>query len=592
MLLFTQIILKKKHLKYSPLIFIILAICTIIFDAGFIQGERVIQVIDRLYFVYLIGIIVTIPIKYYLDIRNYLKLRIWIKDLILWLSYNYLLVTTHFNDLTINSDGIQIHPKIWLFIAFIVSGFRELSAVKIKWRYKHTNPAVIFSGSFFLVILAGTFLLMLPRATHSGIHFMDALFTSTSAVCVTGLIVVDTGTYFTQLGQFIILILIQLGGIGIMTFTSFFSFFFMGGSSFQSMIMLGNLTNEHKIAEVIGTLKKILFFTFLVETIVFLLIYLNVRTSTGLEQQDPAFFSVFHAVSAFCNAGFSTIPDSFYNIHFRFNYYLHSIVALGFIVGGLGFPVIINIYSVVKNRIRNLVYRLFRKRKSKYQLTVISLNTKLVLYSTVILLIVGTIIFYFSEYGNTLQDHRGAGKIIISFFGAATPRTAGFNTVDTSAIRIQTLLFVIFLMWIGASPGSTGGGIKTSTFALALMNVISLAKGKEKIELDHRQIQESSVIRAFAFMFLSLLVIGCAILLLFITDQDKNPADIIFEVFSAFSTVGLSRGITGALSPAGKIIIVITMFVGRVGVLTLLLTLLRKSPKRFIQYPKEGIIIN
>ncbi|MFO7670073.1 MAG: potassium transporter TrkG [Bacteroidales bacterium] len=550
------------------------------------------QITDKFYFVFLLGIIISIPLKYFIDIRNHLKLRIWIIDLILWLFYNFLLVNTHFNELVIHSNGFHVHPKIWLFIAFSVSCLRELSALKFNWRYKYTNPAVLFVSSFLLIILVGSFLLMLPRATYSGIGFSDALFTSTSAVCVTGLVVVDTGTYFTMFGQLIILILIQLGGIGIMTFTSFFSYFFMGGSSFQTLIMLGNLTNENKITQVVGSLKKIIFFTFLVETVAFLLIYLNIRTGTEMNQQNQVFFSIFHAVSAFCNAGFSTISDSFYNIQFRYNYYLHIIVALSFIVGGLGFPVIINLYTTLKNRILNIFYRIIRMKGNKYQLTVLSLNTKLVLYSTLILLIIGTLAFYFSEFNNTLMEHRGFGKMITAFFGAATPRTAGFNTVDTSAIGIPTMMFIIFLMWVGASPGSTGGGIKTSTMALGLLNVVSLARGKDRIELGHRQINELSIRRAFSFMFLSILVIGIVVSLLFITESEKSATDLIFEVFSAFSTVGLSRGITGDLSQAGKVIIVFTMFIGRVGTMTLLVSLMRKSSRKFIQYPTEGILIN
>jgi Trk-type K+ transport system membrane component len=393
-------------------------------------------------------------------------------------------------------------------------------------------------------------------------------------------------------GQLIILILIQLGGIGIMTFTSFFSYFFIGGSSFQSLIMLGNLTNENKIALVISSLKKILFFTLLVEAAVCLLIYLSIRAGTEMNQQDPVFFSIFHAVSAFCNAGFSTISDSLFNLDFRYNYYLHVFIAFGFIIGGLGFPVMINIYTAAKHGFLNIVCRILRIRRSKFQLPVLTLNTKLVLYTTMILLVVGTIVFYFSEYNNTLGEHGGIGKIITAFFGAATPRTAGFNTVDTTVIHIPTLMLIIFLMWVGASPGSTGGGIKTSTLALGVLNVVNLARGKDRIELGHRQIHESSIRRSFAFMFLSLLIVGLGILSLFITEPDKLATDLIFEAFSAFSTVGLSRGITGDLSQGGKIIIICTMFIGRVGALTLLVSFIRKPARRFIQYPTEGILIN
>lgn len=580
--------MKKYKLKYGPLLFSFLAILTLLFDIGFSQRAKTLIVINYSYFVFLLGIILTIPIKYIADFKSFQKLRIWIIELVLWGCYNYLLVSIPFSELS----NASVNPKIWLSIAFLVSLIREISAVKVNWRYKHATPAAIFISSFALLILAGTLLLMLPRATHDGIHFIDALFTSTSAVCVTGLIVVDTGSHFTQFGQSIILVLIQLGGIGIMTFTSFFAFFFLGGSSYQNLILLGNLTSENKISEVIGTLKKILFFTFLVEAIGFVLIYINVNTFSGINKPDAIFFSVFHSISAFCNAGFSTLSNNFYDIDYRFDYSLHSTIALLFIIGGLGFPVIINIYRWMKHVVINRFLRLNKRREVIHQAHVFTLNTKLVLYTTLILLITGTVMFYTLEYNNALAEHKGIGKIVTAFFGAATPRTAGFNTIDTNIISIPTLMFVVLLMWIGASPASTGGGIKTSTFALAVLNIIALAKGKDKVELNRRQIPETSLRRSFAFIFSSFLVVGFVIFLLFQTEPDKKATDIIFEVFSAFSTVGLSRGITGELSGFGKFIITVTMFVGRVGALTFLSSFLKKSTGKLLQYPSEGILIN
>ncbi|MBN1970814.1 MAG: ATPase, partial [Candidatus Delongbacteria bacterium] len=393
-------------------------------------------------------------------------------------------------------------------------------------------------------------------------------------------------------GQSVIMVLIQLGGIGIMTFTSFFAYFFMGGTSYHNLILLGALTSENKISKVLGTLKKILFFTLLVEAFGFVLIYFNLKFNTLPTHQNIVFFSVFHTVSSFCNAGFSTLSDSFYDINFRFNYLLHITIALLFIIGGLGFPVIINVYAWIKHVLINRILRLNKRREVLHKAHVFSLNTKLVLYTTLILLIAGTLSFLILEFNNTLAEHKGLGKIITAFFGAVTPRTAGFNTIDTAAIRIPTLMFIVLLMWIGASPASTGGGIKTSTFALAVLNVIHLARGKNKVELNRRQIPENSLMRSFSFVFLSLFLIGMVIFFLLISEPDKQATDLIFEAFSAFSTVGLSRGITGDLSVAGRYIIILAMFVGRVGALTFLASFLRKSTNKMFQYPTEGILIN
>ncbi len=562
------------------------------FDFGFGQNSHVLKIINTSYPILLIGIIIGIPIKYIVNLKNYQKIRIWVIEITLWLFYVILLVTVPFASFASDSFSIWRNPKILLFLAFLLSFVREVSELKLNWRYQHTNPAVIFVLSFALLILAGSLLLMLPNATHSGISFLDAFFTSTSAVCVTGLVVVDTGTYFTVFGQAIIMILIQLGGLGIMTFTSFFAYFFLGGASYQNLLLLGNFTSENKISEVLGTLKKILLFTSLAEGIGMLFIFLHVKNMPIPGGTNAIFFSMFHSISAFCNAGFSTLSSSFYDIGFRFNYSLHFIITLLFIVGGLGFPVIINLYAWLRYYVGNGVQRIYKRKGVFYRANVISLNTKLVLYTTLGLLVVGTLVFWGLEYNNTLAQHRGAGKLMTAFFAAATPRTAGFNTIDTALIGVPALMFVIFLMWIGASPASTGGGIKTSTFALAVLNAISLGKGKKRVELNKRHIQDSSLRRSFAFVFLSLIFIGLAILVITVVEPDKKATDLIFEVFSAFSTVGLSRGITSDLSISGKYVIILTMFIGRIGALTFLSSLLKKVKHKTNQYPSEGVLIN
>ena len=584
--------MNKSYIKYGALFISSMAILTMLFDIGYNQETKLLQYINYSYLIYLICIIFLIPLKYISGYITTRKPRIYILELLFWLFYIVLIITINFKDLAYRQSIDNIQPKILLFLAFTFNFIREFFGLRKNWQYKHTNPATVFVIGFALLIFGGTFLLMLPRATHSGISLIDALFTSTSAVCVTGLIVVDTGSYFTYFGQSIIMILIQLGGIGIMTFTSFFTYFFMGSSSYQSLILLGNLTNENKISEVVNTLKKILVFTFLVEITGFLLIYWNIKYDKALIQNNEFFFCAFHSISAFCNAGFSTLTNSFYEPSYRFNYWLHATIAFLFIIGGIGFPVIINIYNWLKENLITRFFNLFKRKEYIHHAHLFTLNTKLVLSTTFILLVVGTVIIYFLEYNNTLADHKGMGKIITAFFTAATPRTAGFNTIDTSAIYIPTVMFVVLLMWIGASPASTGGGIKTSTFTLAIMNIISLVRGKENIQLNRRKIPEISLSRAFAFVFLSLFFIGLIIFILLITEPEKNTTDLIFEVFSAFSTVGLSRGITGDLSSAGKVIITLSMFVGRVGALTFLSSFFRKTSVNNLQYPYEAILIN
>lgn len=404
------------------------------------------------------------------------------------------------------------------------------------------------------------------------------------------LTVVDTATHFTLFGQTIIMILIQLGGLGILTFASYFSYFFKGGTTYETQFALSDITNSRKLGEVFSTLKFIILITFGIELFSGLLIYSSVGSGSFNTESERLFFSAFHSISAFCNAGFSTLSYSFYDTGFRFNYYLQSVIILTFVLGGLGFPIVVNVLNYLKYLFSNLFS--FSSGKKRYRPWVLSLNSRINLITTLSIMFVAFIVFYLLEYNNTLAEHNSFGKIVTALFGATTPRTAGFNTIDTAAIAFPTLMMVMLLMWIGASPQSTGGGIKTSTFAIALLNILSLARGKSRIEIFRREIADVSVRRAFAIIVLSFVVIGLAITFISIFDPGKRLVDIAFECFSAYGTVGLSLGITGDLSSASKFVIIIVMFVGRISTLSLVIALFRKIKHENYSYPKEEIIIN
>ncbi|MBW6499968.1 MAG: ATPase [Bacteroidales bacterium] len=480
----------------------------------------------------------------------------------------------------------------WIYIAIFLVFFREFSAIRVEFKRAVFNPAQLFILSFLLIIIAGTFLLLLPKASVAKISLIDALFTSTSAVCVTGLTVVDTGSYFTGFGQIIIAILIQAGGLGIMTFASYFSYFFRGGSSYENQLILKDLTNAEKISEVFTVLKKIILITFFIEGIGAILIYNAVDSELIPSLADRLFFSAFHAVSGFCNAGFSNLPDSFYEDAYRLNYPLHLIVAFLFILGGLGFPIVFNLIRLLKARLKSFFLLLLSRKKQIHSPLLININTRLVLITSLILSITGTIAFFILEYNNTLSDHGFSGKVITSFFASVTTRTAGFNSVDTSALTLPTMLIVIFLMWVGASPASTGGGIKTSTIAVALLNIVSIARGNLRLEVYGREIPGVSVNRAFAIIVLSMVVIAFSIGCLTVFETGKGFLQICFECVSAFSTVGLSTGITADLTSAGKLVLIFTMFTGRVSMLTILIAFFKKVSSGNYRYPTESILIN
>ncbi|WP_339793099.1 potassium transporter TrkG [uncultured Imperialibacter sp.] len=454
------------------------------------------------------------------------------------------------------------------------------------------NPANLFIFSFALIVLIGCGLLMLPNATYEGIGFVDALFTSTSAVCVTGLIVVDTGSYFTTFGQVVILGLIQVGGIGILTFTSFFGLFFRGGFSIQNQLFLKDVTNTNRLAEVTGIVKTIIAFTLLVELVGGIAIFTQLNKAVLPGFVDRVLFAGFHSVSAFCNAGFSTLSNSLYDLNYRFNYSLHLVIAFLFIFGGLGFPIVFNFVNYMRESARTIGARLV-KRRIVYRLPIrINLHTRIVLITTALLIVPGTLLFYFFEYDNTLAEHNEFGKWVTAFFGAVTPRTAGFNTVDNAALKLHTIMIVLLLMWIGASPGSTGGGIKTTTIFLATLNFLSLARSKDRVEFGKREISNKSIRRAFAIISLSLIFIGLATFMITMLDPELPFIQVAFECFSAYSTVGLSMGITSSLSTGSRLVMILMMFIGRVGALTLLVGMLRRVHTLRYRYPNEELVIN
>ncbi|MEZ4855271.1 MAG: potassium transporter TrkG [Gelidibacter sp.] len=458
----------------------------------------------------------------------------------------------------------------------------------IKYIYKiYFNPAILFVGSFGIFSLIGAFFLMLPKVTTHGISFIDALFTSTSAICVTGLAVLDTAHDFTQLGQTVILILIQIGGLGILTFTSFFAYFFKESSSFREGMYVKDFTASENLQDVFKMAVKIVVFTLVLELLGAILIYSSIDKVTSV--QNKVFFSIFHSISAFCNAGFSTSSSSFYDPGLRFDYSLQWVIMALIVFGGLGYNIVFNTFTYFKNFFINL----FHQKKRVQSVRVITLNSKIILITTGILLVAGFVFFYFAEANHTLKEHTTTfGRVTAAMFSSVTPRTAGFNTVDYTQVATPSLLFIILLMWIGASPASTGGGIKTSTFAIATLNIIATARGKKRIEINTREISSSTVNRAFAIICISLIVIGTGIILLLFFEPDKSLLAVAFECFSAYSTVGLSLNVTPTLTEPSKLVIILIMFMGRIGMLNLLFGMLGQVEQKFYKYPQENILIN
>lgn len=494
-----------------------------------------------------------------------------------------------FNIILVFFIDIELLNQIMVVLIFAL----EISKYSFDLPRLKISPTFIFVISFAILIFVASILLMLPNATHGdNLSFIDALFTAASATTVTGLSVVDIGKEFTLFGQIIILIFIQVGGLGIMTFTSFFGLVFKGEASFQNQIFIQNYMGADKTSEAIGFLTKTIIFTLSIEGLGMLLIYFTTRHSFDMEF-DHVFFSVFHSISSFCNAGFSTLSSGLYDVNLRFNYNLQLVIAWLVICGGLGFPIVFNLYAYFKYFIRKKIRSWIYKEKFISKVWVINLNTRIVLYSTAVLLLIGTVLFYVLEYDGVLQEHHGWGaKAMTSFFASVMPRSIGLNTVDLEAFAPYTIIFIMLLMWIGGSPASTAGGIKTSTFAIAMLNIFSVGTDKHRIDLGHRTVSEKSVHRAFAIITLSFMFIGLSSFFLFLFEPDKDPFKLIFEAFSAYCATGLSLNTTSTLTDSSKIVLIITMFLGRVGTMNLIISLLKQIRNTPYKYPDEYIFIN
>jgi trk system potassium uptake protein TrkH len=444
---------------------------------------------------------------------------------------------------------------------------------------RHLSPTRIFVLSFAGVILAGGFLLWFPFSAAKGpLRFVDTLFTSTSAVCVTGLVVLDTGKDFSTIGQVITMLLIQTGGLGIITFSTVF-FVLMGrGISFKGREIVQSTFLHTPRRDFITIAKAVLWFTFVTES--FGVLFLFIRFSQDFAAGRALYQAVYHAISAFNNAGFSLFSNSLIGYQGDL---IVNLTVMGLIVhGGIGFIVQ---YEV-----------LCRLRRTQKRLSV---HTKMVILTTIILILSGAILFYVFERNHIVRDVPILNKILASLFQSVTPRTAGFNTVDIGLLTNATILLMIILMFIGASPGSTGGGVKTSSAALLVLLLWNRLKGNEDVNVFNRTIPKEMVGRAISIIFASAFSVAIITSVLLIAGGGNLPplesrhyfVEYLFDAVSAFGTVGLSMGVTPKLNDLQKYALILMMFAGRVGPLTLAFSLSRGGGKRGVTYAEEGVMV-
>jgi trk system potassium uptake protein TrkH len=436
---------------------------------------------------------------------------------------------------------------------------------------------------FILAILVGTFLLLLPQSTVSGsITLIDALFTATSAVCVTGLVVLDTASDFSLMGQLVILLMIQLGGIGIVFFSVLFAFVFMGRVSIGQKSMFSSQMTPKAHWDIWGVFRTIFIFTVVVEIIGALFMYFPIKRVITGDTGTALYFALFHSISGFCNAGFSLMSDSFMSLRTEPLATVPLMILI--ILGGIGFFVIDDLLQYVR-------------MGGKHS---ISLHSKMVLVTSVVLIIAGAAIVFVFEYFNSFSGEGLIQRVFDSLFMSITARTAGFNTISITGLANPSLFIVVMLMFIGASPGSTGGGVKTSTTAVVWSLILARYRGRENPAAFRRSIPTETISHAQAILATSMAVVIIITLLILVTEIGEGTGmmmerdyfvSTLFEVVSAFGTVGLSMGITPSLNVVNKFLIIVTMFIGRLGPLTFLLALKRRGIRARFTYAEENVLV-
>lgn len=430
------------------------------------------------------------------------------------------------------------------------------------------SPPQMLSLTFLALIIIGTGFLKLPISTTKGITWLDAFFTSTSAVTVTGLIVVDTGQMFTVFGQVVILLLIQTGGLGLMTSAVFILILLGRKIGLKERLLIGQSLNQSGIGGIIYLVKKLFIITLVAEFLGAL--FLSVRWAANFGWEKAIYAGIFHSISAFNSAGFSIWKDSL--SRFVGDPVVNIVITTLFMIGGIGFTVLVDLWS-------------------KKKISRLSLHSKLMLTGTLVINMIAILLLFILEYDNphTLGGLSKLDKLWAAYFQGVAPRTAGFNTVDIGSMNEITLVLVAILMFIGGGSGSTSGGIKLTTFLLLLFSTIPFLQGKSEMVVFKRTITKKTIVRSIAITMIGAGIVFIGILILSLTEKNSTLLSIVFESFSAFGTAGLTMGLTSQLSWMGKVLLICMMFIGKIGPLTLAFSF-AKPKERLVHYPEEGVL--
>lgn len=482
----------------------------------------------------------------------------------------------------------------WLLIGVIgLYSLVEVCIGVMRVLARRTNPSLILSVSFLFFIFIGSFVLAMPRCTTHQVSYVDSLFMAASAVSMTGMTTVDFATTYTPLGWGVVAVLMQIGALGVLTFTSFFALFFSGRTSIYNQLLMRDFVFSKSMSSLGSVVLYILIFTLSVEAIGAVAIWACVPADLFDNEGNKVFFAIFHSVSAFCNGGFSTLPDGMATpAIFHSGGALYIVITILILAGGIGFPNLVNFKEAAAEYFRRIRARILHKQHRDVRRHIYDLNTKLVLVASAILFIGGAVTFYILEYNGALAGMPAGQKIVQSVFNSATVRTAGFGSMPLAAFSHSMLLIIIFLMWVGCASQSMGGGIKVNTFMVALFNLRSVVHGYSGVPAMGRNIALPSVRRAHSVIVLFLIAFIVYSFIIMAIQPELPFSKVAFECFSALTTVGLSMGITAKLCTASKLVLATAMFLGRVGIISVLCGIISQHHDPSDHLPTDEIIIN
>lgn len=569
----------------SAVISLVTIVCIICYHGMYIslEAKNIIRIIIH-------GSLCFYVVKYFvllfysLHRRDYLK-KSWFEGVIIFLLIAQFL-SVHIFHLSLDlfeSENFENYYLLFIQFYFLIIVLIEFTKANGFLGKFNLSPPLLMVASFFILIAFGTLLLCMPRMTVNGISFVDALFTATSASCITGLTVVSTGTCFTVKGQVVIMILIQLGGISILSFATFFTTFL--SKSFVGLryqYMLRDMLDTNQLSESVALLRSIVLTTAIIEFSGVALLYTYWNT-TGFftTNSENLFYSLFYTISAFNNGGFVLMDKSLLDLGVSNSYFPQTIIAVLVFLGGIGFLTIRDFFSA----------RRIRERK-KHQWKGLMPQTRIILTTTFAIILICTLIFFLIEKDHALSGQKSFfDKIFTSFFQIITCRTSGFMVLDVNTMALPTMIMITLIIFIGGSPGSTAGGVKTTTLFVLIKSVLATIQGKKNIEYKHRTIHFSLVDRAYSIILMSLafILISCFLITLVQPNVSLNHA--IFETTSAFTTCGLSSGAPADWCNAAKIILVINMYIGRIGTLTLAFALTKHRKESQHTYPNLYLMV-